>query len=454
MSKKILFCLIGAFFFCKLVPQSSPDARPTRLLIKIPTRSRPTQFFATLDQYYKLLSGKTDTRFLISCDQDDVLMNCQLVRDRLATYKNLYFYFGSGNTKISAYNRDIEKHSDFDILVVTSDDLLPQISGYDEVIVSEMKKSFPDMDGVLAFSDGNSGGLLCPYPIMGKKYYDRFGYIYHPHYKSLFCDNELTEIAHILNRIKFIDTVLFEHHHPLLLKRGATHVEMDSLYVRNESLDPVDRATYQYRRAGGYNLHPFTKHVVKMSILIPTLESRKKLFNELYAAVAYQINEAGFKGLVEIVVESDDGKLSVGMKRNRLLMRSLGEYVCFLDDDDAVSPDYVKMLYQSIATYPDCVELRGIITFDGLNPKEFIHSLKYKEYFEKDGIYYRPPNHLNVVRRDVAIRFQFPLKYFGEDSDWTMQMCRSGLLQREVTVPHPYYFYRYSAKNSATANKH
>ena len=44
---------------------------------------------------------------------------------------------------------------------------------------------------------------------------------------------------------------------------------------------------------------------------------------------------------VEVLTELDDGTRSIGEKRNALVESAGGEYVCFVDDDDMVSSDYV-----------------------------------------------------------------------------------------------------------------
>ena len=62
-------------------------------------------------------------------------------------------------------------------------------------------------------------------------------------------------------------------------------------------------------------------------------------------------------------------------------------------------------------------------------------------YFEQDGVYYRPPNHLNPMKREIAIQFKFPEQYHGEDLCWAMALAQSGLLKTEETITEPYYFY-------------
>jgi len=183
------------------------------------------------------------------------------------------------------------------------------------------------------------------------------------------------------------------------------------------------------------------------TIMICTVTTRAHFFEPLYDELLRQISNASLCGEVEVVYLSDDGELSIGAKRNRLLQKAAGKYVNFIDDDDLVSEEYVELLYSRLRRDPDCVELKGIITENGKNPKLFIHSIEYTSFFTgADGIYYRPPNHLNPMRRTIAQKFNYKEIDFGEDSDWTMRVVRSQLLKREESVPDPYYFYRYRSK--------
>lgn len=189
-----------------------------------------------------------------------------------------------------------------------------------------------------------------------------------------------------------------------------------------------------------YDLHN-ESFSVKWSILICTLENRALTFERLYKKLQDQINKLNLSDSVEIVFFKDNREHSVGYKRNKLLENSHGEYICFVDDDDDVSDDYIKIIYEKLLKNPDCVSLVGIITVCGTNPRKFIHSIKYDSWFEKNTTYYRCPNHLNPIRRDIAIQFKFPEKNFQEDLDWSMQIARSGLLKYEEEITKPYYFY-------------
>ena len=63
-----------------------------------------------------------------------------------------------------------------------------------------MTELYPNTDGVLWFNDGNQGNRLNTLCILGKKYYERFNYIYHPDYTSLWADNEFMDVANLLNK--------------------------------------------------------------------------------------------------------------------------------------------------------------------------------------------------------------------------------------------------------------
>jgi glycosyltransferase involved in cell wall biosynthesis len=175
-----------------------------------------------------------------------------------------------------------------------------------------------------------------------------------------------------------------------------------------------------------------------LSILIPTIEKRHEMLQSLLSDLRKQIGD----NEIEIIV-CDIKNATIGDKRNRLLNAATGEYLVFIDDDDTISDDYIYCITQALEGSPDCCSLNGIITTNGHNPKRFVHSIKYNSYFEKDNVYYRPPNHLNVIRSVIAKQFTFPTKNFGEDTDWAMQICKSGMLKTEVEITDTLYYYVY-----------
>jgi hypothetical protein len=174
-----------------------------------------------------------------------------------------------------------------------------------------------------------------------------------------------------------------------------------------------------------------------LSILIPTLDKREQFCN----ALLRQLNKQLHNRSIEILL--DNGTDTIGTKRNRLLDIAKGKYVCYIDDDDVIADNYIDLIWPGIEGDYDCCSLIGIITTNNKNPKKFIHSIEYNNYFEKLNVLYRPPNHLNVIRADIAKQYKFPEKSFGEDTDWAMQICNAKVLKNEYKINQTLYYYKY-----------
>lgn len=192
-----------------------------------------------------------------------------------------------------------------------------------------------------------------------------------------------------------------------------------------------------------------------LSILIATLIQRQDLFNKLNAYLTKQIVDNHLEGEVEILYFEDEGENPVGLKRNTLIENAKGDFVCFVDDDDWVPDKYVISIVENIKKHPDidCIGFTGQLVSKSLGNKPFVHSIAYNTYSEDEKAYYRPPNHLNPIRRSIASLFQFPIINKGEDTDWTMQLAKSGLLTREAFIKDIMYYYNFEYLNSETQKK-
>ncbi len=234
-----------------------------RLVVKMPTRSRPQKFASVIDRYINFASGMRDVHFVISMDHDDRSMNNDNMISYLMRLKNqldnrIHFAFGSSNSKISACNAnlDIVMSLNPDVIMLASDDMIPVISGYDDIICKDMARFFPDTDGVLHYNDGFSGqDKLITLSILGRKYYQRFGYLYNPEYKSVFADDEFTQVARMLNKVAYIDRCIIQHQWVgipyIRASRGEIQpqeVSRDPLHERNESQEMYDHDRIVYER--------------------------------------------------------------------------------------------------------------------------------------------------------------------------------------------------------------
>jgi hypothetical protein len=220
-----------------------------KLLIKFPTRNRKNKFFKVLKQYQNLCEDLTNTHFLITLDNDDESMSSSEVDHIFNTFKNVKVIYGNSDSKIHAVNRDIELSDDWDIVLLASDDMTPKVKGYDNIIRNKMKELYPDTDGILWFNDGHQGNKLNTLCILGKKYYDRFGYIYHPDYKSVWSDNEFMMVGNLLEKQTYFDEVIIEHEHP-----DWGYGSRDVIHQVNSKNENHDKLLFMKRKENNFYL--------------------------------------------------------------------------------------------------------------------------------------------------------------------------------------------------------
>jgi glycosyltransferase involved in cell wall biosynthesis len=184
-----------------------------------------------------------------------------------------------------------------------------------------------------------------------------------------------------------------------------------------------------------------------LSILICHIPERYDFLKRLSGILDPQLEK--HKLTVECLIDDSRYK-KIGRKRNDLMARAAGKYVCFIDDDDRVSDNYIELLLHGIRKDVDCCSLKGIITEDGENPLIFEHSIKYNEYRTNPTAtpvtYERYPNHLNVIRASIAKQFPFPEINHGEDTDFATQVFKSGLIKTEHYIDQVIYYYDYRRK--------
>ena len=389
------------------------------------------------DLYRRLSSGRHTISYTAVIDEDDRSMNNPQVLERLRKFARVHI--GTHKSKVEACNAGVERGHD--VLLLASDDMTPICRNWDDVVASDMRRHFPNFDGGLWYNDGHQRDVLCTYPIMGINLFKKFGYFYDPAYQSFSCDAEYTLLVRAMGRLPYSDRVLFRHDH-----ESFGGIPKDGLYRRNEPLMPVDAEVIHKRMAIQQpgSQFQFNWPPIRLSILIPSLAKRDHMLRRLLDTLNHEINGNDIIREVEIVVDVDNGERSVGVKRQRLLERAIGHYVCFVDDDDRVDPHYCRRIINILrAGTPDCIGLIGMITQNGGPPQKFIHSTKNHKpgWFEENGVYYRNPNHLNTIRRDIALKVGYKDMRSGEDHDFSMRLEKMDLIKTEAVVEEGSYFY-------------
>jgi glycosyltransferase involved in cell wall biosynthesis len=160
------------------------------------------------------------------------------------------------------------------------------------------------------------------------------------------------------------------------------------------------------------------------------------------------INQPSPSGEVEILTEIDGGEITTGNKRNKLIQRASGEYIVFIDDDDEVSPDYVKEILQAAITKPDAIVFSGWMETNGTDRKEFHLSIHYPyTAITRNGRveYLRYPNHITPIKRSIALQVPFENRTIGEDYAWATALHDQGLIKTEVKIHKQLYYYKFNS---------
>jgi hypothetical protein len=221
---------------------------PPFKLFKYPSRGRPERFFKSLDSIYNNVSDKDHFHVSVTADLDDATMNNPEVIEKINSYPNISIAWGHSESKIDAVNRSIPD-MDWDVIIVHSDDMVFNIFGFDTMIGVDMMNHFPDGDGLLHYPDQDAKSALATMYIAGRKYYDRFGYVYHPSYKSLWADNEVQEVAKTLHKYFYCGYQINVHLNP-----AYGHLPKDEMFNKQQGFWNEDEANYHKRAALNFGL--------------------------------------------------------------------------------------------------------------------------------------------------------------------------------------------------------
>jgi hypothetical protein len=184
-----------------------------------------------------------------------------------------------------------------------------------------------------------------------------------------------------------------------------------------------------------------------LTITIASVSIRKEMLNSLLNELNRQINENNLQDEVEILVDDDDDRF-LGTKRKLMLSKAKGFFTCAIDDDDWVSENYIYLIVNAIKNNADidCIGINGIITTNGENPKKWIISCHFEDWFEKDDVYYRTPNHICPIKTELVRIADFKEVSWGEDYPFSQSI--KPLLLKEATIEEPLYYYNYHTENS------
>lgn len=177
-----------------------------------------------------------------------------------------------------------------------------------------------------------------------------------------------------------------------------------------------------------------------LSVLIPCVRPRLHKLKTLFDELAHQIGDQP----VEVLALLDNKRRSVGMKREALVQAARGEYVAFVDDDDWIARTYIADILEAARAHPTVIVFPTLSFINDNPPAECAHSLANptNEPYRVEG-FRRKPWQMHPWRRELAQRFHFPDKSYGEDWEWVEQMIPHAQSQ-SVASEIPLYHYRFN----------
>lgn len=213
-----------------------------------PSRSRPQQAHATYKKWMSSAKNSSDIQYIVSIDSLDhewvEYINNFFYNNAWHTVpelgrqvlydKNLFVVKEYNDSAIDAINTAVKECSG-DLLIVVSDDF--DCPFHWDVALLEMLNGKEDF--LVKTRDGIQKTLIT-LPIMDRKYYNRFGYIYNPEYKHMFCDQEMTAVGHLLGRVIELP-ITFPHNHYTTNKTRKDHINEKNDATWNQGKEVFQR---------------------------------------------------------------------------------------------------------------------------------------------------------------------------------------------------------------------
>lgn len=186
-----------------------------------------------------------------------------------------------------------------------------------------------------------------------------------------------------------------------------------------------------------------------LTILVATLGQRRHGFARLMRGLMPQVDAAA--GRVRVIAHWDNGEVDLAAKRQALVEAVTTDYLCFVDDDDTVTDDYVSSILGALEGRPDFVGLQMMVYRDG-EPLKVAHlSTQFDGWYEEPDRYCRDITHENPIRADIArsVDFRRKLPHEPEDFPWAAQLRATGALRVEATIDRVLYHYWWCPGTSA-----
>lgn len=190
-----------------------------------PSRNRPLQALITAKNW--MAKADNQLEYILSLDKDDK----DLEAYRKAFHMmNINIVVSDNRSAVDAINKGAEI-SKGNILIIVSDDFDCE-KGWDTQII---KHTEGKTDWIAKTQDGIQPWIIT-LPLMDRVYYNRFGYVYHPDYRHMFADTEMSCVADITGR-KITLPIKFTHnHYSVVGGKDEVNAKADNTWSQGERL--------------------------------------------------------------------------------------------------------------------------------------------------------------------------------------------------------------------------
>jgi len=204
-----------------------------------PSRNRPEQAEETIKLWLGNAKDSSQIEYILSIDHNDKdLKRYKAISDRNGTKTHI----AMNKSAIEAINRAAKK-SQGNLIIVVSDDFKSE-EAWDEKLLKELEGK---EDFIVKTQDGIQEWIIT-LPILDRKYYERFGYVYFPGYSHLWSDTEMTSVADLTGR-KITSQLFFEHEH---YSTGKS--KKDAINAKNDSTWHQGKKLYNNRKKINFGL--------------------------------------------------------------------------------------------------------------------------------------------------------------------------------------------------------
>ena len=195
---------------------------------------RPKLARDTRDKWLKLAKNSNNVEYITCFDSLDK----NEIKKKIKKNKNIIEIYEKYSFGIVKKCNLAGKLASANCIIVATDDTIPE-KNWDEKVINSADWS---QEIVLNTSDGTENVDKRPYMvktvILSKKRYKKLGYILHPEFSHVYCDNFHTWISHRDDVVIHRKDIMFEHLHPSMGKSVP-----DEFYIKASTPDEYNKGS-------------------------------------------------------------------------------------------------------------------------------------------------------------------------------------------------------------------